>query len=91
MCINRKPADLAKEIADRLRSDPVAASLVHEFIPGHDLLDLLDLRRAMSEVIAEAVETATQDRENDLIELREKLREARKEISDLNWKLSPTQ
>jgi hypothetical protein len=85
----KHPLHTAKQIADILRLDPIAAGFVHEFIKPEELLDLLNLRTAMSADIAEAVANAEYDMRSEIESLQSRVRDLNAEVSDLNRKLSP--
>jgi HEPN domain-containing protein len=64
MSLNTNPTIVAADLAAQLRADPIAASQIIEHIPFSELLDLLNLRIAMAEDIAEMIEPLEKDIED---------------------------
>lgn len=85
----KHPLDTATEIAELIRRDPIAAAFVTQFIDASELIDCLDLRMAMSQEIAEAIEHAVQDEKHTIASLEERNRELNAEVCNLNRLLSP--
>ena len=73
----KHPLQTAKEIADLIRRDPIAASFVTQFIKPDELVDYLDLHLALGDVIADAIEHAVEDERSTIASLETEIAELR--------------
>lgn len=77
MSLNTNPTIVAADLAARLRADPIAASQIIEHIPCGELLDLLNLRVAMSETVQDMIDFATYDLRGQIEDLETEIAELR--------------
>jgi hypothetical protein len=91
MSLNTNPTIVAADLAAQLRADPIAASQIIEHIPSGELLDLLNLRVAMSEDVHDQIEDATDQLQDKVKVLIRRVAELEKQLSDERWRNPPTQ
>jgi hypothetical protein len=73
----KHPLQTAKQIADLIKGDPIAASFVTQFIKPDELVDYLDLHLALGDVIADAIEHAVEDERSTIASLETEIAELR--------------
>jgi hypothetical protein len=83
MSLNTNPTIVAADLAAQLRADPIAASQIIQHIPSSELLDLLNLRVAMAQDIAEQIDHAVCETDGENERLRYYIEELETEIAEL--------